>query len=411
MTTQNTVVYISILLMLSVGSLAFAGCSDDAETAGGQHVEDENQEENQDEDQDVGGGFGVTEDDADGAGNDGAGDDIGTDENTEPADPDVGTANTGEPDAVGGDDAEIADEDAGTNGSEPEGLYVGSGDVYETGELTVTRQDISDAPVDVLIITPEEDGEYPVVVFQHGFLMANTHYGDLLQHVASHGFVVVAPQMYEAGGLPVGTPSTEEEAEAASELYDWVATDLDAHVDVDVRADLLGLAGHSRGAKVIWWSLGEDERSVDAVAGVDPVDGTGGPLGGEPRVLDNPVEIDAPVLILGTGLGSESAGGGFGQACAPEGENYEEFFAASSAPAWQVVAPDYGHLDMLDDDPTGCGFECGACVDGDSREPMRRLTAGMLVALFRAGLQGDDSALAILADESAAPVTIETDAL
>ena len=304
-------------------------------------------------------------------------------------------------------DAETGPDENDDNGA-TDGLYVGTGDPYEPGELSVTGREVDDGPAELeglLVITPDEPGEYPVAVYQHGFLMANTHYQDLLEHVASHGFVVVAPQMYEAGSL-MGAPSTEEEAQLASELYDWIATDLDDQVDVDARVDRLGIAGHSRGAKVSWWSLGEDPRPLDALAGVDPVDGTGGPLDNEPRVLDDPVDIDAPVLLIGTGLGSESPSG-FEPECAPEGDNYEAFFAASSAPAWQVLAPEYGHLDMLDDDPEGCGFECTACVDGESRQPMRTLTAGLLVALFRGGLQGDDSSFDALSDESAAPVNVE----
>ena len=278
---------------------------------------------------------------------------------------------------------------------------------YETGEYTVATDEITDGPVDVVVFYPEEADDGPLVVFQHGFLMANTHYSELLTHVASHGHVVVAPQMYEPGGFPTSAPSTEEEAELANELYDWVDEELVNFVDVDT--DRLGLAGHSRGAKVIWWALGDVPRTVEAVAGVDPVDGTGGPLDDDPQVLEDPVDIDAPLVALGTGLGSESAGVGQ-PACAPEDENYEEFFAASSPPAWQIVAPDYGHLDMLDDDPDGCGLECEVCVDGDTRAPMRQLTGGVLVALFGGAFDGVDAWFDVLEDDQRAPVDIETEA-
>ena len=280
-------------------------------------------------------------------------------------------------------------------------------DPFEMGDFSVARHSIDDAPVELLAFAPEESGDYPPVVFQHGFLMANSHYGDLLEHLASHGFIVLAPQMYDPGGLPWDAPSTEEEAQLASELYDWIEVDLGDHIDVGVSSGL-GLAGHSRGAKVLWWSLREDPRSVDAVAGVDPVDGTGGPLGGEPRVLDDPPTINAPIHLIGTGLGSESPSG-FEPACAPEDENYEAFFAAVASPAWQVVATEYGHLDMLDDDPEDCGIECDVCVEGESREPMRILTGGMMAALFRATLHGEEWAFGFLDDESSAPVFIETE--
>jgi chlorophyllase len=172
-----------------------------------------------------------------------------------------------------------------------------------------------------------------------------------------------------------------------------------------VRTDLMGLAGHSRGARVIWWTLKETGRRVQAVAGVDPVDGTGGPLGNEPRVVASAVDLGAPVLVIGAGLGSQSSGF-LSPACAPEADNYSKFFAASPSPAGLAVAPEYGHMDMLDDNPTGCGFACTACVDGPSRAPFRQLTAGMLTAFFRGALSGAQNSFDTLSDADAAPVTV-----
>ncbi len=63
-------------------------------------------------------------------------------------------------------------------------------------------------------------------------------------------------------------------------------------------------------------------------------------------------------------------------------------------------------MDMLDDNPNGCGLECDACVDGDSRAPMRQLTGGLLVALYTATLQDDPSALDWLDDEASTPVDV-----
>ena len=338
-------------------------------------------------------------------GNDDDSDTWSFEEDTEQASPDAEEQSDA---TSNGDDATgNGDDDAGNGSEQPGDVYVGTGDPYTPGSLAVERVNLDQAPAELLVVVPTEDGVYPVVVFQHGFLMANTHYGDLLDHVASHGFVVVAPQMYEPGGLPIGKPSTDEETELAGQVYDWLEDNLDAALDVEARTDLLGLAGHSRGAKVIWWSLRDDPRDVGAVAGVDPVDGTGGPLGGEPRILDNPPTIEVPKLLIGTGLGPVEPNL-LQPACAPEGDNYEDFYAAATTPTWEVVAPDYGHNDMLDDDPSGCGEECDICPAGDARQPMRTLTAGMLVALYRAALQGDDDALDILSDHAAAPVTIET---
>lgn len=308
-----------------------------------------------------------------------------------------------DPEDVGQGDDVGGEADVGGTGDVP--LYVGSDTPYEPGSLAVETVQINGAPVELLAFVPDGEYTFGVVVFQHGFLMANTHYSTLLEHIASHGFVVLAPQMYEAGGLPWGKPTAAEEAVLATDLYDWIAADLSDNIDAVVDANLVGLVGHSRGAKVIWLSLSDSPRTVQALAGVDPVDGQGGPLGGEDRALDNPPTIDAPVVVIGSGLGPESSGI-WQPACAPEGDNYVQFYAAVSSPAWQVVVPDFGHLDILDDNPSGCAMECDACIDGPQREPMRTVTAAMLVALFRGTLQGDASAHAWLDDVQAAPVTI-----
>src|SRR5512140_1171060 len=82
-----------------------------------------------------------------------------------------------------------------------EAPYRGVANPYELGPLTVRTVSLdrcqNGAPVPLLIHTPDQPGTYAVVVFQHGFMSRNSMYGDVLRHLASHGFVVVAPQMYE----------------------------------------------------------------------------------------------------------------------------------------------------------------------------------------------------------------------
>ncbi len=58
-------------------------------------------------------------------------------------------------------------------------------------EPTVTGMAISDAPYNL------EAGSYPLVILSHGFSLGRTGYAWLAEHLASHGFVVVAPQHYE----------------------------------------------------------------------------------------------------------------------------------------------------------------------------------------------------------------------
>lgn len=285
-------------------------------------------------------------------------------------------------------------------------IYQGGAPLYLPGALEVEQRAATGAPVDVQLYVPKAAGQYPVVVFQHGFLMATTHYSALLRHVASHGFVVVAPQMYAPGGLPLGKPSTTQEAETARRVLGWVREQLQAQLPgVVVRADRMGLVGHSRGGKVIWRLLLGGEQP-QAVVGVDPVDGTGGPLGGDSRVVAGMLPQAIPTLIIGTGLGPNAAGA-FQPACAPQGDNHEQFYADVRSPAYHVVLKAHGHLDMLDDNPQPCGLECTACPAGPSRAPARAAVAGMIVALLREQLQGVEAAAEALKQPVDAGVPVE----
>jgi len=282
-------------------------------------------------------------------------------------------------------------------------LYRSGGDVYSPGMLSVrtveVRRCADGAPTDLLIHAPEQNGGYPVVVFQHGFMSRNSAYDEILRHLAGHGFVVVAPQMYEPGlGALFGHPTAAEEAVLAAEVLDWLPGHLSAFTGVEARTDLLGLAGHSRGGKVAWLVLAADPARAQAIAGIDPVDGTGGPLGNQQRVVQGPFPFSLPSLVFGTGLGGT---------CAPAGDNHVQFYAASPSPAWHIVAPDAGHGDMLDEDQAV--LAANVCDSGPDRAGVRRLTAGLLVAFFRGVLQGDPTAYDQLTDTSSPPVAIEVE--
>jgi chlorophyllase len=222
----------------------------------------------------------------------------------------------------------------------------------------------------------------------------NSAYDEILKHLASHGFVVIAPQMYEPGlGPLLGNPTAAQEAELAAHVIDWLPGRLESVVGFPVRTDLLGIAGHSRGGKVAWLVASADPGRILAIAGVDPVDGTGGPYGNQPRVVNGPFAISIPALVLGTELGGS---------CAPAGDNHVQFFEASESPAWHVIALNQGHGDMLDEPEAAAAAMF--CKSGPNREGMRRLTAGQMVALFRATLQGDDSSRNVLEGNTSPPI-------
>ncbi len=289
---------------------------------------------------------------------------------------------------------------AGNTGPITGEVYVDTGSPYEPGALTVRTVAVArceqGAPVDLLIHAPAQAGTYCVVVFQHGFLARNSDYSETLRHLASHGFVVVVPQMYTPGiGVLLGSPTAAVEAEWAAVVLAWLPDHLSALSGVEADTRRLGLAGHSRGGKVAWLTLAADSSRARAVAGVDPVGGTGGPGGNQARVVQGPFNFAFPSLVIGTGLGG---------ACAPAGDNHVQFYDASAVPAWHVVAVDQGHGDMLDEAAAEAASR--VCASGPDRAGMRRLTAGLLTAFFRGSLQGDESAFAWLTDVAAAPISV-----
>jgi len=262
-------------------------------------------------------------------------------------------------------------------------VFAATGSPYDIGSLPIRTLDIArcerGAPVPLRIHAPETPGEYAVVVFQHGFMSRNDFYDDILGHLASHGFVVVAPQMYEPGISPLtGNPTAAAEAELAGKVIEWLPGHLNEITAVNARTDRMGIAGHSRGGKVAWGAASKDASRFDAIAGVDPVDGAGGPLGGQTRVVQGPFPFALPSLVIGAELSGN---------CAPAGDNHVQFYEACQSPAWHVIALGQGHGDMLDEPEAAASALL--CPSGSDRPGMRRLTAGLLTAFFRAALQGD----------------------
>lgn len=282
-----------------------------------------------------------------------------------------------------------------------DGLYAGSGSPYETGALRVRTIQIAKceggAPRGMVVYTPERPGSYAVVVYQHGLTVSNTASSGVLLHLASHGFVVVAPAMYEsATPALLGVLTEVQEARQARMVVDWLGR-LDEFTGVHACTARLGLAGHSRGGKIVWLELVTDPSFATAVAGVDPTDGTGYPLGGQPRVINGPFGFSLSTLIIGTGTGGP---------CAPEGDNHLRFYEASGSAAWYIYLVHGGHADMLDEDSPDFARIKSYCGGGDNPTGTRLATAGLLAAFFRGTLQGDATALAYLTDIAAAPVEI-----
>eukprot|EP00268_Persea_americana_P050063 TRINITY_DN5416_c0_g1_i2.p1 TRINITY_DN5416_c0_g1~~TRINITY_DN5416_c0_g1_i2.p1 ORF type:complete len:312 (+),score=48.85 TRINITY_DN5416_c0_g1_i2:410-1345(+) len=269
----------------------------------------------------------------------------------------------------------------------------------------------SSPPNPLLIATPSDGGEFPVLLFLHGYLLYNSFYSQLLRHIASHGFIVVAPQMYNVAG-----PDSSDEIKCAAATTDWLSLGLPHVLPIRVRPDLnkLGLAGHSRGGKVAFalaLGLANTSLKFSALIGIDPVDGMDKGKQTNPPVLTyvpHSFHLKMAILVIGSGLGELKKNPLF-PPCAPKGVNHEDFFNECCPPAWYFVAEDYGHLDMLDDETEGFRGKASYCLckNGKAREPMRRFVGGIVVAFMKAYLKDDSGDMTAIREEpSIAPVEL-----
>ncbi|ONI26368.1 hypothetical protein PRUPE_1G020600 [Prunus persica] len=267
-------------------------------------------------------------------------------------------------------------------------------------------------PKPLLIGMPCEAGEFPLLLLLHGYLLSNSFYSQLIQHIASHGFIVVAPQLYTIAG-----PDTTGEIKSTAAITNWLSEGLQFLLPPHVQANLskLALAGHSRGGKVSFaLALGKEgntNRKFSALIGIDPVDGMDKGKQTPPPVLTyvpHSFDLDMAVMVIGSGLGEVKRNPLF-PPCAPKGVNHEDFFNECQKPACYFVAKDYGHLDMLDDETKGIRGKSTYCLckNGKSREPMRKFVGGVVVAFLQAYLEGDNSHLMAIRDGLDETVPVE----
>ncbi|PKI48930.1 hypothetical protein CRG98_030663 [Punica granatum] len=253
-------------------------------------------------------------------------------------------------------------------------------DVFENGKYETIPKNVDSTggnpdglpvlpPEPLLIVSPMEEGEFPVLILLHGYMLLNSFYSELLQHIASHCFIVVAPQV---------TPNLAK----------------------------LALSGHSRGGKTAFaLALGMLSITTSipfrALIGIDPVDGSEGSQTPPPVLTykTQSFDLEMPVMVIGAGL-SEVKKCCMVPPCAANGVNHKEFFNECKPPACHFVAKDYGHMDMLDDKTPGLRGIMADCIckNGKSREPMRKFVGGIVVASLRAYLGGDSTDLITVRD-------------
>jgi chlorophyllase len=233
--------------------------------------------------------------------------------------------------------------------------------------------------------------------------------GEILAHLASHGYVVVAPQIYEADWrAAVGFVSPKEEAQNLAHFMRWARSELFALLGCQVDVQRVGLIGYSRGGATVVRVVQDQGTRVDAVALLAPAEVLL-PTWLTRSVVARPMSKGPPALVIGTALGAKKIPG-VNVASEPEGQNHERFFEVLPGPTWHVTALDYGHTDVIGDAGSLGTRLCretsrmlGLGHAGGGHD-LRRLCGGLLASFFAATLKGQPEQRRYLEDPALMPV-------
>jgi len=217
------------------------------------------------------------------------------------------------------------------------------------------------------------DGPTPraLVVISPGFQLQRTQYTSLARHLATWGFSVVLTDYADTGFFADHT----ELANDVPAVITWSIAEPSLAVD----AQRIAVAGHSLGGDISTFAASLDPR-IKAVIGWDPVDAS------NPSVVPEKMSaITAAIAVVGET--TDKSGGGM--PCAPAGDNFEAFYAASPAPAIQVTIVGASHMNWVDD--PSC-LVCGFCTAGTATPAtVHTITRRLDVAWLRRQLYADTS--------------------
>jgi len=255
---------------------------------------------------------------------------------------------------------------------------------------------------------PAELEPSPLIVSSHCHTCLGLSNAAVASRLASHGFVVVAPDhdgntLFDLLDGDGGGLDEETLAQRAADASATLTAALDGAVlppGVALDSDRIGALGHSFGGVTVGRLLRDDPRVSAGVALGAPIDN---PL---LRGVDAGT-VTAPLLLVR--LDEDNSIGELGNDFITD--NYE----AVGGPAWLAALPDAGHWSVSDLCGVVEGFLPG-CGDGTRMEdgaPFSyidpddgRATAGMLAAAFFAHTLQDDAAAGAWLSEPETPAAV-----
>jgi pimeloyl-ACP methyl ester carboxylesterase len=311
----------------------------------------------------------VFEDDEDSSDNDSSDDDSSDDDGT-PVESEDDTEDDVEDDTEDEDEEDTEDEEEDTE--EPVRSPGEAGDLVYS---VLTPSEINGE-----IYMPAGDGPYPIVLFSPGFQLNPLDYRTYAEHYASWGYITVLVDFEDS---LFGGPTHTDHYIALGAMLDWLVSDASVLGD-SADKDSIALMGHSMGGKISLL-LGSYDSRIDALIGIDPVDATppfGGSAADYPSVTPEMMPyISAPMLLIGE---KNNATGSF--ACAPEGQNFQDYYESATSPTLEVDFTTASHMSFVDN--PFC-LVCIACPEGtDDPAVTREYTRAVTTAFLEAELHG-----------------------
>ncbi|GLP96365.1 alpha/beta hydrolase family protein [Paraferrimonas sedimenticola] len=128
---------------------------------------------------------------------------------------------------------------------------------YQVFDHEYTQLNAGPRELNVRLLSPKEAGEYPLLVFSHGFWSTQGKYDALLAHWVSHGYVVASVDHVDCCSMPKGIFNSlrygnlgliEKRKQDIVSLMDQLPSLLEMHgLSGQVLLDQVAITGHSFG--------------------------------------------------------------------------------------------------------------------------------------------------------------------